>query len=111
MNVQETPNQKVILDIVDRIKKNYRPQKIILFGSYAYGQPHRDSDIDMMVVKETPERPLDRRVNVGRIVSDPKRLVPFEVIVLTPQELSDRLNRGDQFIAEIIKNGRVLYEG
>ncbi len=111
MNIQETPNQKVILDIVDRIKKNYRPQKIILFGSYAYGQPHRDSDIDLMVVKETSERPIDRRVNVSRIVSDPKRLVPFGVIVLTPQELSDRLNRGDQFIAEIIKNGRILYEG
>lgn len=98
-----------ILEIVEKIKKEYQPNRIILFGSYAYGTPDRDSDIDLLIIKDTQERPIDRRVTVARIVSDPKRLIPLEPIVLTPKELDERLKIGDQFIKEILQKGEPLY--
>ncbi len=106
----DTKVQEIILKMVERLKKAYQPNKIILFGSYAYGQPDRDSDIDLLIIKDTPDRPIDRRVAVSRIVSDPKRLVPFEPLVLTPQELQERLAAGDLFLEEILTKGEVLYE-
>ena len=101
--------KKIIFEIVEKIKKEYQPEKIILFGSYAYGTPYRDSDIDLFIIKDTRERPIDRRVAVARIASDSKRLIPFEPLVLTPKEVSERLEIGDQFIEEIICKGEVLY--
>jgi predicted nucleotidyltransferase len=102
--------EQTILTIVEKLKKEYKPDKIILFGSYAYGRPDRDSDIDMCIIKETQERPIDRRVAVARIVADPKRLIPFEPLVLSPREVTERLRAGDQFLQEILDRGEVLYE-
>ncbi len=101
--------EKLILEIAEKIRINYHPDAIILFGSYAYGSPAEDSDIDMLIVKDTPERSIDRRVTVSRLVSDPIRLVPFEPLVITPKELTHRLELGDQFLEEIISRGKVLY--
>lgn len=102
--------RKVILEIVEKIEREYKPDKIILFGSYAYGMPHEDSDIDLLIIKDTQDRPIDRRVAVAKIVSDPKRLIPFEPIVLTPKELDERLKIGDQFLREILQKGELLME-
>jgi predicted nucleotidyltransferase len=96
---------KIIRQVIDV----YQPDKIILFGSYAYGKPDADSDLDLLIIKKTSERFIDRWVNVRRIVSDPKRSIPFEPIVLTPDELKERLAIGDQFIKEIVTKGEVLY--
>jgi predicted nucleotidyltransferase len=109
MNI-ETQARDMILEIVDKIKKEYQPSKIILFGSYAYGQPDRDSDVDLLIVKDTSERFIDRLVAVTRITSDPKRLIPLEVIVFTPEEVREKLKSGDQFLREILSKGEVLYE-
>jgi predicted nucleotidyltransferase len=99
----------VIQRIVEKLVSGYAPQRVILFGSYAYGDPTPDSDIDLLIIKETPERFIDRWVTVRRILSDPKRMVPLETLVLTPQEVSRRLAIGDQFLAEIMEKGEVLY--
>ena len=99
----------VIQQIVEKLVSGYAPQKVILFGSYAYGDPTPNSDIDLLIIKETPERFIDRWVTVRRILSDPKRMVPLETLVLTPQEVSKRLAIGDQFLAEIMEKGEVLY--
>jgi predicted nucleotidyltransferase len=95
--------------IIRRLVKAYRPEKIILFGSYAYGEPRTDSDLDLLIIKNTSERFIDRWINVRRIVSDPERTIPFEPLVLTPGEVAERLAIGDQFIEEIIQKGLVLY--
>ncbi len=95
--------------IVRRVVDVYQPEKIILFGSYAYGKPRADSDLEFLIIKETSERFIDRWVSVRRIVTDPKRFIPFEPIVLTPGELEKRLAIGDQFIEEIVTKGEVLY--
>jgi predicted nucleotidyltransferase len=96
---------KIIRQVVDA----YQPEKIILFGSYAYGQPTADSDLDLLIIKETSERFIDRWTTVRRIVSDPQRSTPFEPLVLTPEELAERLAMGDQFIREIVTKGEILY--
>lgn len=102
--------KNMIFEIVDKIKEEYQPDKIILFGSYAYGHPDRDSDIDFLIIKDTPERHIDRMAEVTKIASDPRRLIPLEVIVLTPGEISERLQVGDQFVREILDKGEILYE-
>ena len=99
----------VIHDILNRLVAGYAPKKVILFGSYAYGTPQTDSDIDLLIIKETPDRFIDRWVAVRSLLSDPKRTVSLETIVLTPQEVSRRLAVGDQFVAEIVAKGEVLY--
>ncbi len=100
---------ETIQEIVDKLRTEYAPEKIILFGSYAYGDPRPDSDIDLLIIKKTNERFIDRWVAVRRILSDPKRLVGLETLVVTPQEVSRRLEIGDQFVKEILERGRVLY--
>jgi predicted nucleotidyltransferase len=94
---------------VELVVAGYRPDKIILFGSYAYGKPSADSDLDLLIIKKTSERFIDRWTNVRMIVSDPKRTIPIEPLVLTPEEVEERLAMGDQFIEEIITKGEVLY--
>ncbi len=95
--------------IVRQVVEAYQPEKIILFGSYAYGEPDADSDLDLLIIKKTSERFINRLTNVRKIVSDPNRSIPFGPIVLTPDELEERLAIGDQFIDEILKKGKVLY--
>jgi predicted nucleotidyltransferase len=101
--------QTVIQQIVARLVREYAPEKIILFGSYAYGQPDEDSDVDLLIIKETAERFLDRMDTVRRMATGLHPRIPFEPIVLTPGEVETRLKAGDQFIAEIIEKGEVLH--
>ena len=101
--------EQITRRIVDKLRSDYFPQKIILFGSCLSGSPHPDSDIDLLIVKETNDRFIDRWVTVRRILSDPSRKVAIETLVLTPQEVSDRLACGDEFLADIIQKGKVLY--
>ena len=99
----------VIQEIVRRLVEGYGPQKIILFGSYAYGRPDEDSDIDLLIVKKTDERFLQRMARVRELAEGAHRFIPFEPIVMTPKEVEQRLGIGDQFIAEILERGEVLY--
>ena len=101
--------REIIQGMVNTLRKDYAPQRVILFGSHAYGTPRSDSDIDLLIIKETSERFIDRWVTVRRILSDAQRKIPVETLILTPEEVSRRLAIGDQFIAEIMKEGEVLY--
>lgn len=102
--------EKVIQGIVEILRQDYAPQQIILFGSYAEGNQRRDSDIDLLIIKETSERFIDRWVTAQRILTGTHRSISVETFVLTSQEIEERLAVGDQFIAEILKKGRVLYD-
>ena len=102
--------RKIILDIAEKIKKNYNPEKIILFGSFAYGKPTRDSDIDMLIVKRTRKKSMDRWFTLKKLCQDPDRGIPFTPLVLTPEELKYRLSLGDDFFREILERGKILYE-
>lgn len=102
-------NDQEIERIVRRIAEGYKPLKVILFGSHAYGEPTEDSDIDLLIVKETPERFIDRWVAIRELIADPERRIPVEPIVVTTDELERRLSRGDQFFQEIVARGKLLY--
>ncbi|KPL13073.1 hypothetical protein AMJ85_00470 [candidate division BRC1 bacterium SM23_51] len=104
-----TDTRAIIQDILERLIAGYAPQKVILFGSYAHGNPRPGSDIDLLIIKETSERFIDRWVAARRALSDSKRTIPVETLVLTPGELSHRLSVGDQFLEEIMEKGEVLY--
>ena len=107
--VGSTEARNLIRRMVDKLVREYQPEKVILFGSYARGTPDPDSDVDLLIIKETSERPIDRRLAVAKIVSDPECFVPFQPLVLTPEELAERLRVGDQFVREIVQGGEVLY--
>ncbi len=101
--------RRVIDDIVARLKKEYRPERIILFGSYAYGKPTRDSDIDLFIIKKTSESPFERRITVREICHAPDHHIPFQPLVVTPSEWSAHLKMGDPFFGEIQAKGEILY--
>ena len=101
--------KKIIVEITKRIKEKYHPEKIILFGSYAYGKPGKDSDIDLFIVKNTRKRRIDRFVEVKRLAYDPKRRIPFSPLVYTVKEIKERLALGDDFVAEVLERGKVIY--
>ncbi len=107
--VDDISVKEIILNVVKKIKEHYAPEKIVLYGSFAYGKPDEDSDIDLLIIKDTRERPIDRRVYVRRVVSNLRKGHPFSSIVVTPQELKERLEIGDQFFKEILLKGKVLY--
>jgi len=99
----------VIQSMLQKLVAEYAPLKVILFGSHAYGEPRPDSDIDLLIIKETMDRFIDRWVTVQRILTGTHRAIPVETLVLTPQEIEHRLTIGDQFITEILEKGEVLY--
>ncbi|MEW6069941.1 MAG: nucleotidyltransferase domain-containing protein [Candidatus Thermoplasmatota archaeon] len=108
--IADRATRRKILKLVAKIKTYYKPDKIILFGSYAYGKPTTDSDIDLLIIKDTRARKPNRWVTLKRLAYDPKRGIPFSPLVYTPAELKKRLSLGDDFIKEIIERGELLYE-
>jgi predicted nucleotidyltransferase len=96
-------HKKLITDIVKKIKTKFNPQKIILFGSCAWGEPNMDSDIDLFLIMETTLRRDERSRQVQKIFS--QRTYPLDIIVYTPSEVKLSLERGNPFIREIINKG------
>lgn len=106
----KTPISQFIFRIVNEIRRGYRPEKIILFGSYAYGQPTRDSDIDLFIIKETDRPRRERFVEVSKLLFKISNELSVEPLVFTPEELRERIVIGDPFILEIMQKGEVLYD-
>jgi uncharacterized protein len=99
---------EILAEIVRRIVEKFDPEKIILFGSYAYGRPHQDSDVDLFVVMESSQRQVEREVAVSLLILP--RPFPIDVIVRTPEEVEQAIKKGDYFVREILSKGRILYE-
>ena len=103
----EKVNQKTISAFALQIAKKFKPQKIILFGSYAYGKPKKESDVDMLVIMSF-EGKGSRKASEILIETDPR--FPIDLLVRTPDQIERRLELGDFFIREITQKGKVLYE-
>ncbi|HNK63690.1 MAG TPA: nucleotidyltransferase domain-containing protein [Anaerolineales bacterium] len=100
---------KTLPPAIQRIVSELKPEKIILFGSYAYGTPTPDSDVDLLVVMRTRAKTIDRYVMVSNIL-DPREF-PVDIIVKTPKELrEEQKKKSGFFLREIITKGKVLYE-
>ncbi len=103
-------NIKPIIDNIVNDLKAYDPEKIILYGSYAWGKPHEDSDLDFFVIKKSDEKRIDRVVKLRELIRNEHYLMPMDFLVYTPEEVKKREEIGDLFIQEIFENGRVIYE-
>ena len=101
--------QETIQDIVQKIVASYSPQKVILFGSYVYGKPDQNSDIDLLIIKDTKKRPIERWMEVKRLVRDRQREFSVSPLVYTNQEIKKRLAIKDFFIQEVLEKGKVVY--
>ncbi len=99
--------QKAIDQVVQQIVEKFKPQKIILFGSYARGNPRPESDLDLLVVMETPVREVDQSLEIHRYLNV---LFGLDLLVYTPKHLQERLDMQDWFLIDVIKEGKVLYE-
>ena len=99
---------KTLPEAVKKIAETLKPEKIILFGSYAYGKPTPDSDVDLLVILKT-KKPRKERVVAISLLLYP-RPFPVDIMVKTPKEIENDLKKGNVFIGEIMKKGRVLYE-
>jgi predicted nucleotidyltransferase len=99
--------EEVLTAIVRRIVAVLHPEKVILFGSYAYGRPSDNSDVDLLVIMETTARPADRYLAVSRVIRP--RPFSIDILVKTPKEIARALAKGDSFIEEIVAQGLVLY--
>ena len=89
-----------------RIAERFQPDKIILFGSYAYGKPHEESDVDLLVIMRT-KNAIDQSI---RIKTAFKRLFSLDLIVRTPWQIERGLKDDNWFLREIMERGKVLYE-
>ena len=101
--------KKIIRNISQALERNYAPERIVLFGSCVTGKQNVESDIDLLIVKRTSQPFYKRLATVRQIVSSMRAGMPFDPIVVTPRELALRLEMGDQFLADILRSGKVLY--
>jgi uncharacterized protein len=91
------------------VARRFKPDKIVLFGSYAYGQPTPDSDVDLMVIMPLRRglRPAEQAYRIRLAFDAPFAL---DLLVRTPAFVADRMRERDMFIEEVMTRGRVMYE-
>lgn len=96
-----------VQQIINELVKNYQPEKVILFGSRVAGKTHKDSDVDLVVIKQTNKNFYDRIEEASGSVD---HILPIDIIVYTPEEFK-KMSRESWFVKkEIIAKGRVVYD-
>ncbi|MEP7336273.1 MAG: nucleotidyltransferase domain-containing protein [Acidobacteriota bacterium] len=99
-----------IKHLCEQIAREFSPEKIILFGSQAYGKPTVESDIDLLVVMPYEGSTFRQAGIILKQVIPQIGVLPIDLLVRTPEQISERLAIGDQFICEILERGNVMYE-
>ncbi len=97
-----------IHSFASRVAEEFRPNRIILFGSYAYGKPTPDSDVDLLVVMPHNGPPSAKAAEIRKRV---RAGFPMDLIVRSPAEIRRRMKMKDCFIREVMERGQPLYEG
>ena len=100
-------SMKQIEDFIHRVVSEFKPIRILLFGSYARGEQGVDSDVDLLIIMPFDGRPAAKSVEI-RLKARPS--FPVDLIVRTPGTVEERLAMGDGFIREAVEHGKVLYE-
>lgn len=103
----KTVTQEKIKEVTDKIVKEFEPEKIILFGSYAWGKPTKDSDVDLFIIKNSDNTRETTRI-INRFIFP--RPFPLDLIVYTSEQVEKRKQMHDFFLESILTRGRILYE-
>jgi uncharacterized protein len=93
--------------LTDKIVKAVKPEAVILFGSYAYGQPTPDSDVDLLIIWNTRKSDPDRYRAISEVLRP--RPFPLDIVVRTPREIALARKRIDPFLNEALRQGKQLY--
>src|SRR3990172_8397176 len=93
--------------IVEIIKKEYAVEKIVLFGSLAADHVHEWSDIDLLIIKQTDKRPIERTMELTNLIR-PK--IGIDLFIYTPEEYALLLRERYSFILNVLKTGKTVYE-
>lgn len=109
LSCREMHNRAAIQQYAESIAREFQPEKIILFGSHAYGQPTEESDVDLMVVMPFRGSPLEQAFRIRDRLEHPG--FPMDLLVRSPREIRRRQAMGDFFIREILDRGTLLYAG
>lgn len=96
-----------ILALSDAIAREFKPDRIILFGSYAYGVPREDSDIDILVVLPFTGKSTRKALE---IVGKVRPVIPLDLLVRTPEQVNERIANNDWLMRDVMEKGRTLYE-
>ena len=97
---------RVIRQFARQVAEQFKPKRIILFGSHAYGKPNADREVDILVIMPCRNQ-HDQAVKIRSAIEAP---FPMDLIVRTPKNLGWRLAEGESFHTEIVTKGQVLYE-
>lgn len=96
-----------IKQYVDELVREFSPERVVMFGSYASGKPHTDSDVDLLVVMKHRGAAVEQAAQIRRRI---RAGFPLDIIVRSPAALQRRAAMGDTFIREILEKGKVLHE-
>lgn len=97
-----------IRDYVGKVVREFHPDRVVMFGSHAYGKPRKDSDVDLLVVMQHGGAAVEQAARIRRSI---RAGFPLDIIVRSPAEIRKRLAMGDGFIREVLEKGKVLHEG
>lgn len=95
-------------EITAKIVKEFQPEKVILFGSWAWGQPHEWSDVDLFIVKDSEKKRWQREYEL-RMKLLGNKFPPLDLLIYTSKEINRRLDINDLFVQDILNQGKVLY--
>ena len=99
--------KREIRKLCDQIAREFKPEKIILFGSHAYGAPTPDSDVDLLVVMPLEGATWQQAIKIRDKIDPP---FPLDLLVRTPQQIAERVALEDFFMREITERGKLMYE-
>jgi predicted nucleotidyltransferase len=101
---------KEIKRLCAEIAREFHPDKIVLFGSHAYGKPRPESDVDLLVIMPFEGSPFRQAATILGHIVQTVGVLPLDLVVRTSQQVQERIQIGDTFMQEIIERGRVMYE-
>ncbi len=107
IDVRSRIPEEIIREMVSRISTRFKPLRIILFGSYAKGEPRAESDVDLLVIMNISTRESTQALEIRQAIQP---MFAVDILVITPSRLNERLQWGDSFLKEIIDHGIVMYE-
>ena len=100
-------SEEAIQEIKEKIVNHFQPEKIILFGSYAFGCPKKGSDLDLLIVKESDSPRHKRSIPIRRLFRG--YMIPMDILVYTPSELKRYEDVKGSFAHRVLSKGRILY--